>query len=55
MIQAFDPYLGANFLPGEILSLEGHDVDLGVGVAHVADDGAVLQLVHVLPGHDRLE
>jgi hypothetical protein len=47
-------YLGTNFLPGEVLSLERHDVDFGVGVAHVADDGTVLQLVHVLPGHDAL-
>ncbi len=46
--------LGANLLPGQVLGLERHDVDLGVGVSHVADDAAVLHLVHVLAGDDAL-
>ena len=46
--------LRAHLLPRQVLRLERHDVDLGVGVAHVAHDGAVLQLVHVLAAHDAL-
>ena len=47
-------YLGADFLPSQVLGLECHDINFRVGVSHVANDGTVLQLVHVLAGHDRL-
>jgi hypothetical protein len=44
-------YLAANFLPGEVLCLETEYVHLCVGVAHVADDAAVLHFVHVVSRH----
>ena len=47
-------YLGADFLPSQVLGLECHNIDFGVGVTHVANNGAVLQLIHVLAGHNRL-
>ena len=40
-----------NFFPRQIRGLERDDVDLSVGVTHVADDTAVLHFIHVLAGH----
>merc|ERR1719234_799421 len=44
-------HLGSDFLPDQLLRLEAEHVDLGVAVAHVADNAPVLHLVHVVPGH----
>ncbi len=43
-----------DFLPGEVGRLERVDVDFGAGVAHIADNAAVLHGDHVLAGDDAL-
>ena len=43
--------LGSDLFPDQLLGLQAQHVNLSVAVAHVADNAAVLHLVHVVTGH----
>ena len=43
--------LGSDLLPDQLLGFQAENVNLSVAVAHVADNAAILHLVHVVAGH----